>query len=124
MSIIDKLAERYIIKAMEQGEFDDLPGQGKPLNLDDDRDVPEHLRASYRLLKNAGYLPPELELRKEIQNVEQLINQAQCEGEKRRQTKRLRYLITRLNLMGRTSTNLHTKKAYYDKLQAKLDDEQ
>lgn len=64
MSIIDRLAEEKIQTAIEKGEFENLPGRGKPLVLDDDRMVPEHLRTSYRMLKNAGFVPPELEQRK------------------------------------------------------------
>ncbi|HEY7527996.1 MAG TPA: DnaJ family domain-containing protein, partial [Candidatus Deferrimicrobiaceae bacterium] len=60
------LAESKIREAMERGEFDRLPGAGKPLSLDDDSMVPHELRVAYRILKNAGCLPPELELRKEI----------------------------------------------------------
>lgn len=73
MDIVDRLAEERIREAMEQGEFDDLPGAGRPLKLDDDSMIPEELRAAYRLLKNSGFLPPELELRKEIEAAEQLL---------------------------------------------------
>jgi len=56
------LAERLIIEAQQHGAFDDLPGKGKPLSMEDLSGVPEELRMGYKLLKNAGYLPPELEL--------------------------------------------------------------
>ena len=49
------LAERKIEEAIERGEFDDLPGAGRPLDLDDlDPLLPEELRMAYRILKNAG----------------------------------------------------------------------
>lgn len=49
------LAERRIEEAIERGEFDDLPGAGQPLDLDDlDPLLPEELRMAYRILKNAG----------------------------------------------------------------------
>ena len=49
------LAERKIAAAIERGEFDDLPGAGQPLDLDDlDPLMPEELRMAYRILKNAG----------------------------------------------------------------------
>ena len=54
-----------IAEAMAEGAFDDLPGAGKPLALDDDTLVPEDLRVAYRILKNAGFLPPEVESRRE-----------------------------------------------------------
>lgn len=64
MWLLDQWAERHIIEAQRKGEFDNLPGRGEPLILDDDSHVPAELRAGYRLLKNAGCLPPELEQRR------------------------------------------------------------
>jgi hypothetical protein len=73
MLLFEIIAEQKIRAAMERGEFDDLPGEGRPLDLSDDRLVPEGLRMAYRLLKNAGFIPPELEAQKEIRDLEQLI---------------------------------------------------
>lgn len=53
MWLLDQWAERHIIEAQRKGEFDNLPGRGEPLILDDDSHVPAELRAGYRLLKNA-----------------------------------------------------------------------
>ncbi len=92
MSIIDKLAEQQILKAQERGDFDNLPGHGKPLQLDDDSMVPEALRAGYRLLKNSGYLPPELQLGKEIKEVEQLLGQISEPSQKLHAERRLQAL--------------------------------
>src|SRR5438874_13315278 len=66
------LAERRIEEAIARGELDDLPGAGRPLELDDDRLVPEELRAAYRMLKNAGYVPPDVEDLREIGQLERL----------------------------------------------------
>ena len=57
----DELVERRIREARRQGAFDDLPGHGRPLELDDDRLVPEDVRVAMRILKNAGVLPSEVE---------------------------------------------------------------
>lgn len=73
MWLLDQWAERHILDAQRQGEFDDLPGSGQPLKLDDDSHVPPELRAAYRMLKNAGCLPPELEQRKEAIELSQLL---------------------------------------------------
>lgn len=73
MSLLERLADAHIDAAAERGEFDNLPGAGKPLDLDDDRGVPPELRAGYRLLKNAGFVPPELEARREIRDIEDLL---------------------------------------------------
>lgn len=67
------LAERRIEEAITRGELDDLPGAGRPLELDDDRLVPEELRVAYRILKNAGYVPPEVETLSEIGELERFI---------------------------------------------------
>ncbi|CDI03677.1 hypothetical protein BN873_610074 [Candidatus Competibacter denitrificans Run_A_D11] len=57
MNLLDQIAEARIQAAIDQGELRDLPGQGKPLQLDDDSAIPEELRVAYRILKNAGFLP-------------------------------------------------------------------
>jgi Domain of unknown function (DUF1992) len=66
MSAFDMLAESKIQAAIARGEFDDLPGRGKPLARDDMARVPAELRPGYRILRNAGCLPPELEARREV----------------------------------------------------------
>ena len=65
---LNELVERRIADAFRQRAFDDLPGQGRPLVLDDDRLVPEDLRIAMRILKNAGVLPPEVEALRELEN--------------------------------------------------------
>lgn len=60
-------------QARQEGQFDGLPGAGKLQQLDGANLVPEQLRAAYRLLKNAGYLPPELEARKEYLKLRNLL---------------------------------------------------
>ena len=62
----DKLAEEKIREAIAAGEFDDLPGKGKPLNLDEYFAVNEEWRVGVSLLKNAGFLPQEMQLLKDI----------------------------------------------------------
>jgi len=74
MWLLDQWAERHILDAQRNGEFSDLPGTGQPLTLDDDTFVPAELRSGYRLLKNAGCLPPELENRKDALALADLLN--------------------------------------------------
>jgi hypothetical protein len=64
--LLDALAETRIETAIAQGMLDRLPGAGRPLILEDDRLVPEELRAAYRMLRNAGFGPPEVEARREV----------------------------------------------------------
>ena len=66
MSAFAMLAESRIQAAIATGEFDDLPGRGKPLPRDDMARVPADLRMSYRVLRNAKCLPPELEARRDV----------------------------------------------------------
>jgi len=72
--LIDKIAESKIAAAQRRGEFDGLKGQGEPLVLDDDSAIPPELRASYRILKNSGYLPAEISILSEIARLERILN--------------------------------------------------
>jgi hypothetical protein len=72
-----KIAEQKILEAIEKGELDNLPGKGKPLNFDDLRDVPPELRLGYKVLKNAGLLPEEVTVQKEIAALEELLQNCQ-----------------------------------------------
>src|SRR4029078_11451825 len=94
MDFLRGIAEERIQKAMDEGVFDNLPGKGKPLKLDDDSNIPEDLRLTYKVLKNSNCLPPELELRKEIFNLRQLLD-ATLDAEDRRG---LRCELNRLTL--------------------------
>ena len=89
MDWIRRIAEEKINEAIKEGAFDNLPGAGKPLELDDDSRVPEDLRASYRLLKNAGVLPEEMQLRKEMVTLESLLACCVDEGERKTLTEKL-----------------------------------
>ena len=75
MWLIDQLVEQHIRAAQEKGELSNLPGEGAPLQLDDDSGVPPELRTAYRLLKNSGFLPPELEMRREALELNDLLRQ-------------------------------------------------
>jgi len=66
LAALERVAEKRINEAIQRGEFDNLPGSGEPLNLEDDRQIPNDLRLAYKVLRNADCLPPELELKKEI----------------------------------------------------------
>jgi hypothetical protein len=115
MYLIDKLAEEKISEAIRCGELDNLSGAGKPLRLDDDALIPEELRAGFRLLKNSGYLPPGLDLRKEIGSVETLIVQARSLEERAVLNRRLRYLLLQLSV-ARPDTPLLIEQHYLDKI--------
>lgn len=120
MLLLDALAEEQITAAMRRGEFDDLPGQGEPLLLEDDSAVPEELRVAYRVLRNAGCLPPEQILRNEIHQVEELLRQAESGAEEQATRRRLCLLRTRLALEGRKVNLLVEQGAYREGLLRKL----
>jgi hypothetical protein len=117
---MDKIAEERIRKAIEDGEFDNLEGKGKPLNLEDDRHVPADLRLAHKILKNANCLPPELELRKEIVNTKNLLAGIKDTQEKYKQIQKLNFLIMKLNTMRRTSPLLEEGQEYFDKIVDKI----
>jgi hypothetical protein len=97
MWLIDELAEQHILEAQKKGELTGLSGEGAPLILDDDSHVPAELRAGYRLLKNAGYLPPELEMRREALELNDLLKQVNPQDEMHNTyVKRLRLLEIKL----------------------------
>ena len=101
MSLTDSVVERRIAEAMARGEFDDLPGVGRPLDLDDDALVPEELRVAHRILKNAGFLPPEVAARREIADAAALLRHAADDSERRRAVLRLALLAAKLEAEGR-----------------------
>ncbi len=120
MSIFQKIIEKKIKEAQDKGEFDNLPGSGEPLKIEDDSHVPEDLRLVYKILKNANCLPPELQLKKEIRQMEDMLDKIQDEKEMYRQLKRINYKITQLNMLGKGSPLLEKTEIYYHKLVDKL----
>lgn len=120
MYLLDQIAEARIQEAIERGELRDLPGEGKPLQLEDDSTIPEELRVAYRLLKNAGFLPPELQLRKELREAEQLLQQLP-ESERSRARARLELLQLRLAASRRQPINLLLEDRYRLRLLERLD---
>ncbi|KNC16368.1 hypothetical protein AC790_01535 [Pantoea sp. RIT-PI-b] len=101
MWLIDQLVEQHIREAQEKGELSNLPGEGAPLHIEDDSGVPVELRSAYRLLKNAGYLPPELEMRREALALNDLLQELDRNDEKAREfSKRLALLQLKLQQAG------------------------
>lgn len=118
-----KIVEQRIREAQENGYFDDLPGRGEPLTLEDDRHIPEDLRLAYKILKNADCLPPELEEKKEIRQMEDLLAGIPDERERYKLIKKINYRIMKLNVMRHRSPLLEEKQIYYKKLVEKIGQE-
>jgi hypothetical protein len=66
MKKFDSLVELQIAEAMARGDFDNLPGQGQPLDLSEDPFTPEEHRMVNRIMKNSGIIPPEVQMLNEI----------------------------------------------------------
>lgn len=116
-----KIVEKKIKEAEERGDFNDLPGKGKPLKLEDDGRLPEDLRIAYKILKNANCLPPELELKKEIKQMEDLLLTIPDEKEQYRLIKKINLKIMKMNMMGHhKSPLLEEDQIYYGKVMDKL----
>lgn len=116
-SLLDTLAERQISEAAARGEFDGLPGAGAPLPPEDNELVPEELRAAYRILKNAGCLPGELQASAELREIETLLAQAGSGEQRRNLLARMNFLLSR-RLDGRR--NLQVDDDYFTKVAERL----
>jgi hypothetical protein len=116
----EKIVEQRIKEAMEKGEFDNLPGKGRPIPLEDDSHVPEDLRLAYKVLKNADCLPPELLEKKEILQMEDMLAAIPDAKERYKLIKRINFKIMKLNVMGKKSPLLEEKQIYYKKLVDKI----
>jgi hypothetical protein len=101
MNAIAWIAEQRIREAMDQGLFDTSPYRGRPVHLEDEDGVPLELRMAFKVLKDAGCLPPEVELRREIATLSELLDAA-LEPEERARVRRDRHDRTlRLELLRR-----------------------
>ncbi|RMG68968.1 MAG: DUF1992 domain-containing protein [Nitrospirae bacterium] len=120
MDLFQRIAEQRIREAIERGELDNLKNAGRPLQLDDDSWVPEDLRAAYRVLKNAGCLPPEMELKKEIISLKDLIYSLDDDRERLRKIRELNFKLLRLNTMRKRPFYLDDLPEYEEKLCKKL----
>jgi hypothetical protein len=120
LSFFWRIAEERIKEAQRAGAFDNLPGKGKPLDLEDLSWVPEDLRIGYHILKNAHVLPPEAELLKDIHTIEDLLKHVEDEGERRAQAKSIQYKLIRLDMLKRRSMPLYSVRRYSRKLVDKL----
>ncbi len=120
VGFIERLAEQRIVEAQRNGEFDDLAGKGKPLELEDRSSIPEDLRMAYHLLKNANVRPPEAELLKDIHILEDLLKHVEDEDERKSLVKSLQWKVIRLDMLKRRSIDLATVRNYGGKIVEKF----
>ncbi|WPU23445.1 DUF1992 domain-containing protein [Cedecea neteri] len=122
MWLLDQWAERHILDAQRNGEFDSLAGSGEPILLDDDSHVPPELRAGYRLLKNAGCLPPEMQQRKDALELVDLLKTVHVQSDEYRvMSKKLALLELKLRQAGINTEFLRGE--YAAKLLQRIDEE-
>ncbi len=120
MDIFFKIAEQKIREAIDKGEFSELKNAGKPLVFEDETWVPEDLRAAYRVLKNSGCIPPELELRKEVLSLRDLVNTIDDDKERLRKIRELNFKLMKLEEMRKRPLNIDHFPEYEDKIHRKI----
>jgi hypothetical protein len=111
MSFWDKLVEERINEAANRGVFDNLPKAGQPLELEDDSHIPAELRLAHKILANAGYVPEEVALKRQIHNIEDLLRAMPDEKIRYTAMQRINYL--KLKLAGIRPTSPHLEEARY-----------
>ena len=115
LEAIRRIAEQKISEAVREGRLSVAEWRNRPLPPGNDSLVPEDLRLAYKILKNAGYLPAEIETRKEIEKVEDLL--ASCEDEyiRVKQLKKLHFLLLKLHTM-KGESSIEEQETYYRKV--------
>ena len=122
MDFFQILAEDKIKKAYQNGEFQALPGFGKPMQLEDLSGIPEDLRMAYKIMKNAGFSEEEGRLRQEMIGIEDLLKKCD-ENDRESLQKKLNEKLLRFNqLMAKrgVKTNSSMFKNYELKVQRKI----
>jgi hypothetical protein len=101
------VAERRIEQAMKEGKFDNLPGAGKPLDIEP-APADENARLTWwalRILRQGGFVPDEVVLRREIEELKaKLVEERDAQGRKA-MARKLNEMIRRLNTMGTNAMN-------------------
>ena len=121
MDFFYRIAENRILEALEGGLFDNLQGKGKPLVLEDDSHIPPELRMVYKIMKMADCLPPELEMRKEIVRLQDLVASLPDEAEKLKQMRRLNFLVMKMGMARPVSPLLQEHDLYTPKVLERLE---
>ena len=120
MEFLDAIVEERIQAALRQGEFRDLPGAGRPLNLGDDTLVPPELRMAMRILKNSGFVPPELQDISEINQLIACVDRPDDKLDSGRARLRLNFLLFRLESAGFAATSRALLSRYEERLLDRL----
>ncbi len=95
----DRIVEAILQNAMERGEFDNLPGRGKPIDLTEYFQTPEEVRLAYSVLKNAGMTSREVDLLKEIAERKQMLAAVPDEKKKQEIARQIQQKQVEFNLI-------------------------
>ena len=120
MNPLTRIAERKINQAIEEGTLSFEKWKNKPLPKDDDHFVPDDLKIAYKMLKNAGFVPPEVEAKKEIKRIEDLIARTEDEHLRLKQMKKLNLLLMKMDVGRTKQANIEAQDAYYRKIVERL----
>ena len=99
MSIFNKIAEEKIREAMENGEFDNLSGRGKPLDMDAYFATPPHLRLGYSVLKSGGFVPEEVYLLKEAEELREKMAASSNPEERKRLSRKINECVLKFDML-------------------------
>jgi hypothetical protein len=80
----------------------------------------EDLRLAYKILKNADYLPAEIEVKKEIERTEDLLAGMTDTRARYRAIRKINYLIMRFNMMRKGSIALDLPPQYEEKMASRI----
>lgn len=116
MNPLARIAEQRISQAIEDGSLSFEKWKNKPLLLEDDHFVPDDLKIAYKMLKNSGYLPPEIEEKKEIQRIEDLIASTEDEHVRIKQMKKLNLMLMKVDSRRGKPQNITLQDEYYSKI--------
>ncbi len=120
MDSLAKIAEQRMREAMERGEFDNLPFHGQPIIPEDLSGIPEPLRMGYKVLKNAGILPPEMQLKKEILTLRHLLDACEDADEQQRMLTKMNEMVLRFNMMMERQQQTAVHRQYHTQIMKRL----
>jgi hypothetical protein len=123
MDITARLAEEKIREAIKRGDLEGLPGAGSPLKFEDDSFVPDDKKLAYKILKNAGCIPPELELKKEAATLMDLISTLDDGPERTRWIRELNFKLLKFNTLMKRPLNTADCPEYEERIIAKISGE-
>ncbi|MBI3949099.1 MAG: DUF1992 domain-containing protein [Acidobacteria bacterium] len=114
IDIFQLIAERKIVEAIDRGEFDNLPGKGKPLSLSQDPLESPDQRLANKILNNAGVAPVEVSLRRELDQLKREYARARNAKERQALMREIRLMILRINVMRRAPAQAEAVEAIVD----------